>query len=284
MLGIFLAISSAFCFSCMNLIDKYVVDKKLQNFWGFMPNAGIVNTLIGLILFIFYPLQINLGSLYAAIAGIALGIGAFLYFYMLQYDDASSIIGLIYIYPVLVTLGGVIILGEKITPIFVIGLFLLVAGALIGLFRFHKIKHVLLILLISLISLSVVDDILSKLAMDFVSFMHATAVFCFCLGTTQLVALFKKESRETVSKHFHIIPYFVLSDIFTTLGLILSFAALTLIPVSIFSALSILQVFFLLFLEKIYAIYNPKVKIMLRHKYLSVTFIATGFVLVVLPG
>src|SRR5437016_1194511 len=85
----------------MNVLDKFVISQKVKNALSFAAVAGIVNILYGFILALSLDWS-NVGfeaMLCPVVTGALLGLQFYVYFIILQREDVSHFIGLMFVYP-----------------------------------------------------------------------------------------------------------------------------------------------------------------------------------------
>lgn len=128
-----LVLISSSLFAANNLIEKYVVDKHINNPMTMTIVGCFLSGLIGLVLFIFFP---NLRQISTGQGSILLISGALNIFYLLPYyqalklEDASLVVPLFHFEYVFVLVLGAIFLKEYLTIKQIIGLIIIIISSL----------------------------------------------------------------------------------------------------------------------------------------------------------
>src|SRR3989344_4198742 len=127
-----LAILSPLFWALMNTIDKYAISKKVKHPLGFVAVVGTVQLILGAMLAIFLDWNsISLNSIiFPIVAGILIGAQAYFYYFILQKEDVSYLVGLAYCYPVLVIAFSFMFLNEVLGPIAYLGAALIISCSL----------------------------------------------------------------------------------------------------------------------------------------------------------
>jgi len=132
-LALICGILSPFVLAIGNIIDKVLVDTRVKYTLGYIAYTGIV--LIG-----FGGIEMAIADwpdipnkvtyIFPVLAGLSDGVYFYLYFYSLKRCDASIVIGVMYLYPVVVLILTEIVLHDKITYLAYLGIALLLGGAI----------------------------------------------------------------------------------------------------------------------------------------------------------
>jgi len=133
---------SPFIWAFMNSLDKYVISHKVKKPFGFAIVAGLVNLIFGVVFSLFLQWKnISLGSLiFPVLAGIMFGCQLVIYYLIIQKEDISKVIGIIYLYPLLVALLSFLFLSEVISLTGYIGMFVTLAGVIMLSTRMPKLR------------------------------------------------------------------------------------------------------------------------------------------------
>ncbi|MCX6740946.1 MAG: EamA family transporter, partial [Candidatus Parcubacteria bacterium] len=116
-----------------NLFDKFILEKRINNFLIYFVIGGIAWLVLGLIVLpFFFPLHLS-GTLIglAAIAGFLAGLNWLIFYKALTKEDVSRVIAIFYLYPAFVAIWAGLLLNERISLIKWIAVFLAIAGAII---------------------------------------------------------------------------------------------------------------------------------------------------------
>jgi len=103
-------------FAFANLIDKFLVDKRVKNCFSLCIIFSFTAFLAGLIamwFFPFYGMTLNVIFL-GLLSGVLLSFALFSYFYTLSFEDVSRIVSIAYVTPVFVLIFAVVFLGEHL--------------------------------------------------------------------------------------------------------------------------------------------------------------------------
>jgi transporter family protein len=130
---IILALIAPLMWAVSNLIDKFLLDKRLENPLSSMTILGIISVLVLIIVPIFYPVSSVSPSFIALAftAGILNTVMTYFYFKALQFEEVSRIVPWFYISPLFIMAFAAIFLSETLTIPNYIGVFLLVGGAIL---------------------------------------------------------------------------------------------------------------------------------------------------------
>jgi len=161
------AIISPFIWGFMNVLDKFVISHKVKNSLSFTVVAGIANIAIGILLALFLDWRgISFVDLLSpAIAGSIFGLHFFIYYYALGKEDASNLIGFMYVYPIIVAILSFLFLNEKLSVISYIGICLILLGAVFLSVKAKKIRlKVSLWMIVSLIIIVALYEFFIKVA------------------------------------------------------------------------------------------------------------------------
>lgn len=133
MLWAILAVAAAFVWSIGNVLDKFAVTKLARNPAVPLMFLGVISLFASLLIYAFKgfsglsPFHILL----AIAVGMALIPAILLYFKALQIDEVSRIIPILYVSPLFILIMAAFFLGEVFTYEKYLGIFLLVAGAVL---------------------------------------------------------------------------------------------------------------------------------------------------------
>jgi uncharacterized membrane protein len=130
---IFYALASPLVFSFVNFGDKFIIEKHIQDTRAMPIYSGIVAFFTGCVLFVLtgFPTLALKDMVLVMFTGMMTSLGAALYFTAIARDEASKIIVLIQIQPVIVLLLSVVFLNDAISAQQLIG-FVLILGAAVA--------------------------------------------------------------------------------------------------------------------------------------------------------
>ena len=248
------AVLSPFFWGVMNIIDKYVLVKKVRKPASFIPVFGLVHLIAGIVIasFLDWSKVFPGDFFFPALAGILFGCQGYFYVFVMKTEDASHVIGLAYAYPLLLALLSFVFLREIIPLQGYIGVGIVIAGIVLLSFRFKKVKlaHAgrIIIWLIFLIALT---EFFVKVASGKISGWQGLSINSFAVGITLLFALLNRKVRANFGSELKNIPWAFFSEIFTLFGTGTLYFAMAGLPATVVSSVGATQPLIVLFLERI---------------------------------
>jgi len=246
------AIISPFIWGFMNVLDKFVISHKVKNSLSFTVVAGIANIAIGILLALFLDWRgISFVDLLSpAIAGSIFGLHFFIYYYALGKEDASNLIGFMYVYPIIVAILSFLFLNEKLSVISYIGICLILLGAVFLSVKAKKIRlKVSLWMIVSLIIIVALYEFFIKVATNNLPVLNGIAISAVCVGFVIILGLFNKNIRLGFPRELKNIKWALLTESLTFLGILTTYFAMAGLPATIVSSLAAIQPFAVLVLE-----------------------------------
>ncbi|MFH1173558.1 MAG: EamA family transporter [archaeon] len=282
------AILSPFFFATYNILDKYILAKKVKAALSYAAVAGIVTIVYALLVGAFLDWsQFKLSNLlFPFISGLFMGLQTFMYFHILSTEDVSNFVGLIYVYPVLVALLSFFFLNERLSLFGYIGGLLTIVGVLTLSLRAQKMKwQVNWWLLIGLIVMIAITEFIIKVQATTLPLMQSFAWSQLFMGLTIVAILFLPKYRRGFFQELKLLPFAFLIEFITLLAMLTLFLAMAGLPAGIVASLQTLQVLAVLFFEKLVdASWNiAKDKDMLK-KLIPILCIVVGIVLLYVFG
>jgi drug/metabolite transporter (DMT)-like permease len=130
---LFFALLAPAVFTVVNFGDKYILEKEIRDARGMPIFAGIMAFLAGIVLWILtgFPVLTLPETLLVLFTGAITNWASAIYFQAMQQEEASKVIVLIQMVPVVVLALSVVFLQEPITPGQMFG-FVLILGAALG--------------------------------------------------------------------------------------------------------------------------------------------------------
>lgn len=254
---IILAILSPFLMSFTNLLEKFLVEKKVKEHASIPVFGGMISFFIGILIFIFHGFVVLPVSqtLVLLLSGVLLIVYLVPYFEALSIDDSSRVVPLFQFAPVFVVILSSILLKEHLTQYQAIAfLFIISGGFLLGMEKsditiLKPRKSMVLILFSSLIVSFV--GVLFKYAYVTSDFYTTLAYQSLGSGIGALLLLgipsirkgAEREIRRLGKGVFSILLFNKLLEFFAEL---ISLAAITLAPVALVTVFGGLQSFFVL--------------------------------------
>lgn len=282
------AIISPFIWGFMNVLDKFVISHKVKNSLSFTVVAGIANIAIGILLALFLDWRgISFVDLLSpAIAGSIFGLHFFIYYYALGKEDASNLIGFMYVYPIIVAILSFLFLNEKLSVISYIGICLILLGAVFLSVKAKKIRlKVSLWMIVSLIIIVALYEFFIKVATNNLPVLNGIAISAVCVGFVIILGLFNKNIRLGFPRELKNIKWALLTESLTFLGILTTYFAMAGLPATIVSSLAAIQPFAVLVLE--YLAIKIGININLENnfskKIIPILLIVIGAILLYLP-
>lgn len=239
----------------MNITDKYAVSKKVTNTASYTVISGAVMLIAGLVLAIFLDWSVVSSYkdlLFPALAGFIYGSQYFAYYYLFSKEDASSIIGLLYLYPIMVAILSFFFLNERFSLLTYAGMGLVILGAIMLSTRINNLKKgVTKWLIASMIVLVGLHEFFIKIATTKLPEFNGLAVGLISIGLTLLAGLFHTSTRRGIRGEFKNLKWLVLSEGFAFGGLATIYFAMAGLPATIVATIAATQPLIVLFLEKL---------------------------------
>ncbi|MBI4143849.1 EamA family transporter [Candidatus Woesearchaeota archaeon] len=227
----------------INLFDKYMLSKRIKNYYSYGIIVGLTTVTISLIMWsISKPQNTNI-ILIGIAAGMFYGTCYFLYFHLFTKSEASRVIGIIYVYPAIVALTSRILLKEQLSTIKYTAIILTVIGAIIlGMEKKAKweLTHSFWIAVLIALNVGIVDT------MDKYLLQHLTTVQVFSVtytgvGTMLLLPMLSKKVRKDIKQTIPTIPIIIPMTILSMSATAFFLMAAQQIQVAIVSAIATLQ-------------------------------------------
>lgn len=272
-------ITQAFTFALMNALDAHVVKKHVKSVIGFMPVTGVINIVFGLLMAVFF-LHRHIEWIPVISSGILMGVIAMFYYWILQKEDVSRIMGLIYLYPILSLIINWILFHEPISSVNYIGMAICGVAAILFAGRLRAKTESLLLIFGSALLIAIQEAIMSVGAKQSDVYL-ATSIQTISLGVT-LFCIMPFVTRQFVQEIPHA-KYAVFSEIITIMSVGLLLYSFSVLPYIFVSYVSVLQIGFLFILERIWSRYNPTIAVdHSRSKLVGTILMIVGVVLVMM--
>jgi transporter family protein len=257
-LWILLTIFTALTLSIVNVIDKFVLSKIVKNPYVPAIYLGALSFIIGIIILIWRGQSLNwLNLILALISGALYCISTILYFHAVKREEISRVVPLFYLNIIFVALLGAWWFGEIFTIMTYIGIFLLIAGAILINFKDRlAMGAAFWIMLISAFFLAL-SRILMKYVLISADYWTTFAwgrigMFIVCIP---LIFLYLKDFRNSFSSAVILSS----SEILNILGVLLLTAAVSLAPVTLVGSLTTLQPLFLFLITLLISYFKPNI-------------------------
>lgn len=259
-------ILAALTWAIVNIIDKYVLTK-----WIRKPiTPVIIFCIIGLVasflVYLFHGFsELSFPNIALSfIAGNFYILTVIFYFKTVKTEEISRVVPLFYLTPLFVLIFAAIFLGEFLTPVKYLGIFLVIVGAIfISSKNFIKISFGKAFLFMVLASLfASLNAVITKYLLNFADFW---TIFSYTrIGTIfALIPIFYFnffDLLSTVRKHGKkVVAMISLNESLNIIAVLLITIATAVGPVTLVNALSSLQPFFVLLFAIILSIFYPRI-------------------------
>lgn len=248
------AILSPFLWGAMNVIDKYIIHKKVKNAYGYTGVVGLVNILIALAIAAFLDWStVDVHQLiFPAVAGFFLGLSAFVYIVLLEDIDISHLVGFIYFYPIIVALLSYFFIHEKLSLLGYGGMAFTIVGVIMLSVRIKYLsKTNVLYLLGAIILFEAVHEFSVKLATTALTPLQGVVINNLVVGLTLLCGLFNKNLLKHFMLELRNTPWEFLSALFALGGIGTLYFAMSTLPATIVSSIGAIQPLAVLIFERI---------------------------------
>ncbi len=284
---LFFAFLSPALFGFMNVFDTFIVKRRVKHVLGFAVVSGVTNILLGILLALFLDWSTYSFSDFgfSILAGLVIGIQLCFYYIMLSKHDVSHAIGLVYVYPILVALLSFIFLNEKLSLIGYLGAIITLTGVLLMNLRISKLKISLAFWSLGAVAVgSALNEFFIKIASFQIGAWHGTAINSIIMGLVVIPLLLKKNIKIGFRKEFKNIKWTFISETLTIGAIVALYFAMTGLPATIVSVISVTQPLFVLGFEWLAFITGIRIvkDMVWRHKLLSILLIVIGIAILYL--
>jgi drug/metabolite transporter (DMT)-like permease len=272
----------------MNVVDKCIISKKVKYPLSFAVVSGSVNLLVGIIVSLFLNWQsIGLKDIaIPAVVGVITGTQFFLYYMMLKKEDVSNVVGLIYLFPIVVAILSFIFLHEVLHLISYVGMLLILSGVLALSVKANKIRlKVGLWVVLCMVMTIAINEFLIKISTSTIPEINGVAINITFMGFTTLAGLFKKDIRKNFPGEIKNVKWAFLSEAITFISISTVYFAMSGLPATIVASVAATQPLAVLFLEKIANKIGIKISAgsSFKRKLAAVCLIGLGVVLIYAP-
>lgn len=283
------AIASPLIWGFMNILDKYVVSHRVKRPLGFAVYTTWMSLLMGLIISFFVNWEgVGLNNLsYPIFTGVIGGLYFFAYYFVMQKEDASHMVGLVYSYPIIVAILSFFILGEKISLIGYFGMILVLTGILMISIRLKQIKLKIGIwFILLLILITAIWEFSVKIITNNVPVWNGFAVACIVNGIVGTLFLFNKTIRKDFVSELKNFKWAFLTETFTFFSTITTYLAMAGLQATIVSSIAAIQPLAVLIYERIAQRMFGKMSrdTLLLPKLAAIVLIVAGVILLSIAG
>lgn len=278
-------IIAPFVWGLMNIMDKFVVEKKVHNSLSFAVIAGGVNVCFGLIIALF--LSWNSISFYQILfpllTGFLFGLSFYLYYYLISKEEVSTFIGLMYLYPIVVAMLSFFILHERLSWVQYLGAIVIICGAILLSLKQKRINIKVSLWLLALFIINVAFYEFSvKLATMNLNEWNSVSLTMIMTGVTVMSGIFWKNIRLGIKHELRNIGWSTINESMTVIAMILTYFAMSGIPATIVSAIQATQPLAVLCLEAVFALFGVKLakELGFKRKFFPIILIVIGIILI----
>lgn len=252
-LALVLAILAPFVWSLINIIDKFVLSHRVKGLLGYTSIVGAVTIVFGVVLALFLDWSAFsfAGLFFPAIAGVLFGSSYFIYYLLMDKEDASNIIGFLFVYPILVSFLSFIFLSEIISLAGYVGAAITIIGVLLLTTRVKAVKYKAIIWLVPcMILVYGLSEFSVKVATINLPTMNGVAINLMSAGIVLLFALLSLKARKTVFSELKNAKWAFLNQRILLIAMSTLYVTMAALPATIVSSLAAIQPLSVLLMEK----------------------------------
>jgi len=262
---VFFALLSGLLSACVNILDKYVLDKYAKNPIVPILLLGIFNLLpCGVILAVRGIPQLSPHNTLLIVAGgVAIFYMAYFYFKAAALEEISRIVPLLFLSPMFTAGLAFVFLGETFTYIKYLGVAAVILGALLVSSRFPlqvRVSRPLWLMLLSALSISF-HYVLVKYLLGHADYWSVFALTRLVMSAATIPLFFRHftDLKSTLKVHGWSVLGVMALDQYIALGaILLLFVAASGGPISLVMALASIQPFFVLLFTILLSLFWPQ--------------------------
>ena len=293
------AVLSAAVLGLVNIIDSHLISRRMPSLRAFLLPVAIIHLIYSSVLFCLFPLPDGTG-MWPIVVAVASAIfrtgGVTIMLYSLKKEEVSRVIPVVYIYPIFVAIMAAPLLGETLYYLQWLAIIIVVAGAVMVSVKRSPDgsatwlgKPLLLLLGSSL--LFAMADIASKYALAYISFWNMFWLSAFCMSGFFLLASLRPHiirQLGNMKQRNSAIALLALNETLAPVGIVLSFWAMKMGPVSLVSTIlssrPIFVVIYALILSRVSPMFLEwqRGKGMLALRLIAITMIVSGIAIIYL--
>ena len=264
------ALLAPVAYTGVNFIDKYIVEKEVKDYRGMPIYGTIMGLVMGLVFWIAtgFPVLILRDALILLLSGALIIWAAALYFKAISMEDASKLILLFQMTPIMILVMSYLFLGEKVTLEQFFGFFLILGSVLgvsdnISRKGFQTTPTFWLILLVDF--MWALSAILMKFSISENSFAEVLSYESWGIGIGGIILYtFFADIRNSFNTSIKTVRKLALGIMFSNealyvLGKSLTFFAYSLGPAALISIIGSTQVFMGIFMGLLITIIAPQI-------------------------
>jgi len=294
-----IAILSTAILGVVNIIDSHLISRRMPSLQAFLLPAGIISLVYGLVLFYLFPLPDDIGVwplTVTVVAGVVRTTSLLILLYTLKMEEVSRVIPMASTYPIFVAIIAVPLLGETLNYLEWVAIVIVVAGAVVVSTRRSPSGSTTWLgkaffLLIGSSLLMAVANVTTKYALAYVSFWNMYCVTIFCMSSIfMLISLRPRILKElgNMKRRSSAIALLTLNEILVVIGVVLSFWAMEMGPISLVSTIASSRPIFVLIYALILSRISPTFlewqsgKRMLVLRLIAIAMIVSGIAIIYL--
>ncbi len=261
---LFLALLAPLFYALSNMVDKFLLDKRVKYCFALAPISGLCALVFGVITFFFISFKDipQTQLIVAFLLGLGIALNYVLYYYALSFEEVSRVVSIWYLSPVFVLLFATVFLGEHLPLLKIFAVLLAVSGAvLIGFEKFDRgfvMRRAFYWVLFNCLLAAVITTV-QKYLLGGMAFWNLFCLQSFGLFVGLSLTLFSGRVRAHfghVMKSVHLV---IVTEVLTFVAAIIFLSAMSRAEVAKVSALSSVQPIYLLILMLISSLFIPHI-------------------------
>lgn len=252
-----IAILGTIAIGLVNILDSHLITRRMPSLKAYLLPAGIVILLYSLAAAYLFPLPDDVEAwplLVTVISAVIRTASIVILLYILKTEEVSRAIPVFHVYPVFVAIMAIPLLGESLSYLQWLAIFIVVAGAIIISLKRNSTGYTARLgrtffLLLAASLLMAAADVGSKYALDYISFwnMYWLSSLCFS-GILLLISLRPHILKElsNIRQPRPTMAILVFNETLAVVGIVLFFWAMETGPVSLVSAITASRPLFVL--------------------------------------
>lgn len=259
-----LALLSPALYAIANVIDKFAVSKRVQNCFAYLTMVSAAWFLAAVVTFIFVSWSdVTINQIILGIfAGLTYSGGFYVYFYSMTFEEASRVVSIIFLSPLIVVGFAALLLGESLPVWKYAAILLTVAGAILIGTEKLDLKPVMRkgfwLLVLSCFFLAT-TNLINKYLIGSLSFWNMFGLQALGLSLGLAFSLLSKDARSHLRIAFKSWYFVFASEGLTFTGVLIFLYALTLTDISLVSPIGSVQPLYLLILTTLISSFKPQI-------------------------
>ncbi len=284
-----LALLAPFLFAVINIIDKHLLERKINNYYSYLVILGFFYILFAFLVWLFagFPQLTPKLLLVALVAGACYGAVHFFYSYYMTHVEVSRAAGIVFIFPAFVAILSRIILGEQIPTLkyFAIAL-AIIGGITLGMESFSRFRFMrsfwFIILNVILLSVTSVAD---KYLLSHINYFHTYILETLVVALMIISPLFSKKVRADMKQAMHYRSIIFIISLIGLLGSFAFLAATSMAPVTLVTAMATTQPAYVFIISTLLSIFMPHIikerisKRIIVYKILGIALVVTAAII-----